>query len=128
MIDLSANHLDFVLRFEDLQEGFSEVLARLGIEQVRPLPVSNKTQGRRAAWISYYSVDMIEQAKKCFGGFMVRWGYTFPTAWGEYHPSLQMQIADRLHFSARQVYLTHFRYNQGSLGSLARKIRAILIK
>lgn len=128
MIDFSANHLDYVLRFEHLQEGFSEVLERLGLEQVRPLPVSNKTKGRQASWTSYYSADIIEQAKKNFGGFMGRWDYTFPADWGEYHPGLQAQFADHLQFSARQIYLTRFRYDQGLSGRLARKIRATLVK
>ena len=104
------------------------MLEWVGLEQVRPLPVSNKTKGRQATWTSYYSADMIKQAKKNFSGFMGRWDYTFPTAWGEYHPSLQAQFAARLQFSARQIYLTRFRYNQGVSGRMARKIRATLVK
>jgi hypothetical protein len=47
MIDLSRPYLDFVIRYEDLQRDFSQVLQRLGIEQVAPIPVTYVKRGKR---------------------------------------------------------------------------------
>jgi hypothetical protein len=38
--------LDFVMRFENLQEDFARALRQIGIEPQRPLPVVNMTSGR----------------------------------------------------------------------------------
>ena len=48
---LSHKDFDYVVRFENLEEGFAHVLALLGIEQVRPLPQVNKTRGRESDYL-----------------------------------------------------------------------------
>jgi hypothetical protein len=53
MIDLSRLYLDYVIRFERLQEGYAEVLGTLGLQQVRLVPQVNRTRLRRCAWQDY---------------------------------------------------------------------------
>ena len=48
MIDLSAPYLDAVIHYETLQADFADLLVGLGIRQVRPVPLVNKTAGRGA--------------------------------------------------------------------------------
>jgi hypothetical protein len=127
-LDISADHVDFVVRFERLQDGFSEVLRLLGLEQVRPVPLVNKTRGRETDWVSYYTPDIIEQAKKVCGPFMKRWGYAFPPGWGEYRVSRMGQLNDRLASALRTAYLTHFRYSNRAYARIVRRLRARLIK
>jgi hypothetical protein len=127
MIDLSAGHLDFVIRFEHLQEDFTEVLRRLGIAQVRPVPVLNKTPSKKGNWQAYYSSDAtIEQAKRVCGPFMNRWGYRVPADWGESKVSRMMNMEYRILGKLRATYLLHFRYNNSQYAGLVRRLRAYL--
>jgi hypothetical protein len=79
---LSPQELGFVIRFENLQDDFAEALALLGLEQVRPLPVVNKTSGRGDDFGQYYTPDMYARARWVFGPYLKRWGYSFPPEWG----------------------------------------------
>jgi hypothetical protein len=74
---------DYVIRFERLEEGFAEVLRRLKVEQVRPLPRVNSTATKEQSFLEYYTPDIIPRAVAIFGPFMRRWGYQFPEEWGE---------------------------------------------
>jgi hypothetical protein len=127
MIDLSSKHLDFVIRYEGLQEGFAHVLSRLHITQVRPVPIVNKTQGRTAAWEAYYTPDIREQAKKVFGPFMKKWGYEFPASWGPYQTSWLQSLDFYLQSKLRNGYRHYFRYSDRRYARLIRLFRARLL-
>jgi len=73
---------DFVIRYERLQEDFGTLLARLGIEQVRPLPLINRTKGKNQDFFSYYISEIQGRAVRVFGPYMKVWGYSFPASWG----------------------------------------------
>ena len=72
--------MDQVIRFEHLQEDFSRTLERLGLEQVRPLPMVNKTS-ERGSYLDYYPEDLRPFAAEVFGPFMRKWGYALPAEW-----------------------------------------------
>ena len=78
---------DFVIRFESLQQDFSSVLSKLGIQQVRELPHQGRTRNRRGHYSSFYTDGIQDRAVHVFGPFMARWGYDFPEAWGAVSPS-----------------------------------------
>ncbi len=80
---LDHANFDYVMRYENLEEDFAKVLAAIGIEQTRPLPVVNSSPGKRDDFLSYYSPEAIERAKKVFIGYMREWGYEFPREWGQ---------------------------------------------
>lgn len=80
---LSHEKFNFIIRFENLQEDFAKALNLIGIELKRPLPVVNKTGVRESDFLSYYTPETIERAKKVFGPFMKQWGYEFPPEWGD---------------------------------------------
>jgi hypothetical protein len=127
IIDFSAPGLSYVIRFEHLQEDFAEVLRRLRIEQVRPIPVTNKTPRRNDEWQEYYTERLIPQAKRVFGPFMDRWGYQMPVSWG----AIQVKKQDQLRYwfmrSLRYIYFIHFRYNQAKPAKVVRALRARLL-
>lgn len=128
MIDLSADRLDFVIRYEGLQAGFDTVLGHLDITPVRPVPVMNKTQDRRSDWQAYYSPAIIDQAKHKFGPFMRRWDYEFPLEWGASGVKLTDELSYRMLAQARKFYLTRFRYNPTVVGKLVRNLRSALMR
>lgn len=92
---LGHRSFDFVLRFENLQEDFAEVLRRIGIPQVQAIPVVNKT-GREKHFTEYYTPDTYDLAVRVFGPFMVKWGYEFPKEWG----AAEVPLSSRLSFEA----------------------------
>ncbi len=99
---LDHRKFDYVIRFEHLDSGFAEVLTRLGLEQVRPLPRTNSTGERKKDFLTYYeSPQVIERAKRVFGVYMEQWGYRFPPEWGE----ARITRRQRLRFAAWNLLL-----------------------
>jgi hypothetical protein len=106
---LSHNEFDFVIRFEHLQDDFATVLARIGIEQQRPLPVINQTGGKERIFVTYYTPDIIPRAKRVFGPYMQQWGYAFPPEWGTTTVPWWHQWEFQALNLVRNVYWRHLR-------------------
>ena len=106
----SHGSLDLVIRFEHLEADFAAALARLGIEPIRPLPVRNVTGGRRRDFAAYYTPETIGRAKWVFGPFMRRWGYGFPSEWGEARLSRWAEAQFRVLGVLRAFYWRHLRF------------------
>jgi len=85
---------DYVMRFEALQDSFAEVLERVGARQVEPIPHVNPTRGKKASYVEYYTPDTLPQVARCYGPFMEKWGYAFPSEWGD----LRIPAWSRLEF------------------------------
>lgn len=124
LIDYSAHALDFVIRYEHLQEDFAEVLRRLNLKQAQPIPPTNKTQGKKGQWQDYYTPEIQEQAKQVFGPFMACWGYTFPEAWGPYQVSRLNVLRYQGFNLLRGIYVNRFKYSRSPLASMVRSLRA----
>jgi hypothetical protein len=124
MIDLSSRHLDYVIRFEDLQQDFSRLLDRLKIRQVRPIPIVNKTRGKDRPFDSYYSSEIMDRAIKVCGPFMRKWGYEFPPGWGAHEPSLIDQAEYAIFNKLRYFYMIYLRYNDANYARVLRRLRA----
>jgi hypothetical protein len=78
---LIAHHrFDHIIRFEHLQRDFGRALELLGLEQVRPLPVVNKTS-QRGSHLDYYPPEIRPHAARVFGPFMRKWRYPLPSDW-----------------------------------------------
>jgi hypothetical protein len=95
--------MDAVIRFEHLQEDFSAVLRRLGLAQVRPLPVVNKTS-ERGGYLDYYPPDVRPHAARIFGPFMAKWGYPLPDTWAGIRVPRSARITFRVLGPLRYVY------------------------
>lgn len=79
---LDHNRFDKIIRYEHLQEDFTEALRKLGVEQTRPLPVGNKTAIKAKHCTEYFDTEASKRrAKFVFGPYMKQWGYTFPASW-----------------------------------------------
>jgi len=88
----SPNDFDFVIQFERLQADFVRLLELLGLQQVRPLPIVNKTAERRPHYSSYYTDEIMPRARRIFGPFMERWGYDLPSEWSEESGRLKYRL------------------------------------
>jgi len=126
MIDLSSNRLDYVIRYENLQDDFGIVLKKLQIKPVRPIPMVNKTKGKDRSYVDYYEPEVIGQAKRVCGPFMKKWGYEFPESWGPHSYSWIDEVEYTLLNKLKYIYMTNIRYNNAPYSKAIRKLRAQL--
>lgn len=106
---LDHDNFDFVIRFENLQEDFARVLELMEIEQVRPLPVRNKTPERKQNYLTHYTPATIERAKRVFGPYMKQWGYDIPPSWGDNAIPWWNQAAFKFFTFLRTIYWKYLR-------------------
>ena len=103
--DMLIHHarMDDLIRFESLQDDFARVLRRLGLPQVRPLPMVNPTDGR-GQYLDYYPPELRPHAARVFGPFMRRWGYDLPPEWGDVRVPLAWTAGYHVLGAIRYVY------------------------
>jgi hypothetical protein len=101
---LSHHRFDFVIRFESLVQDFARLLARLGIQQQRHLPVVNPTLERSPDFLTYYTPPAIPHAVRVFGPFMSEWGYELPAAWGAQRPLWRHRLYFKSLRAVRRIY------------------------
>lgn len=107
---LDREKFSYVIRYENLQNDFSNVLSGLGIDQVRPLPVRNKTRKNFQSYVEMYrGGDAITRAKRVFGPFMNVWGYEFPPEWSSYPDSRMSRLVFPLVSGVYKVYWKYLR-------------------
>jgi hypothetical protein len=106
---LSHKKFDYVIPFEDLQAGFSEVLNLIGLEQKQPLPIRNLTRGKEKHFASYYTPEIIPRAKWVFGPFIREWGYEFPAEWGNEPVPFSSRVLYHCCNVFRSIYWRHLR-------------------
>ena len=74
--------MNFIIRFENLNNDFAEALKIIGVEKVRDIPVANKTADKTKTFWEYYESDKAKKrAKYIFGPYLKRWNYDFPESW-----------------------------------------------
>jgi hypothetical protein len=69
--------IDYIYKYEDLQQEFSTVLAMIGIDQKRELPLFNQTEGK-GHFLNYYDMRTLRLACALFSDYMNHWGYKIP--------------------------------------------------
>ena len=116
---LDHKRFDHVIRFEHLQEDFAEVLRRLRLEQVRPLPVVNRTDQRDRDFARYYTPKAIQRATWVFGPYMEEWGYPFPESWGRVTVPWWSRIALQAARLVRGIYWKYLRRARRSPARMA---------
>jgi hypothetical protein len=126
LVDVASDRFDFVIKFETLQSDFSAVLDLLGVEQVGPIPVVNKTKGIVGLADSHYTPELVERARRVFGPFICKWDYEFPANWGGNRVSWIRTLEYRLLSFARTFYLTRYRYSQSPFSRVVRRLRSLL--
>jgi len=75
------SNVDFVGRYENIQEDFSKALRMADQKQIRPLPWNDKTPDKKP-FLDYYTPELIAPTMKYFSN-MSKLGYSFPRDWTE---------------------------------------------
>jgi Sulfotransferase family len=69
--------VDFVMRFERIQEDFNQVLQRIGVDEPIEIPKINVTQAREADYHRYYTPKARAFVERVFSADLERFGYSF---------------------------------------------------
>jgi hypothetical protein len=125
LLDNSYKYLTYLLRFEDLQNGFDEVLASLSIKKYGTLPITNQTVEKFNNWESYYPFELRMHAKKICTPYMMRYGYEFPVSWGNFDTVNYHVVKYNVYNLIRYIYVEHFKYNTSYLATKVRQLRAV---
>ncbi len=106
---LTLDHCDYIISYENIAEDYLNCLNKAGVKDPRPLPVANKTKGKKRDFSAYYTDDIKKQAIFVFGPFLEKYNYSFPQSWGEVRPS----IKSRLYFNGlsllRKIHQKYFK-------------------
>lgn len=124
--------IDYIYRYENLQEDFAAILSRLNIPQVRKLPMGNPTAGK-GEYLDYYENWSLIVASKLFADYLLRFDYEPP---GEglsaaVNPSLMEETAGLLDALCveweqaplrRRISRAYQRELRERIGTLARRL------
>lgn len=111
---LDHDRLDYVMRFESIEEDFFTVLGMLGIEPKRPLPRANQTAQRSRSFAEEYSPEARRRAAWVFGPYLQRWGYDLPPDWGDVDVPRSSRVAYHALAAPRTIYWQRLRLTSRS--------------
>lgn len=95
----TLDNCDFVIRYENISKDYVLALREAGINNPSPLPVMNKTTGKKEDLVFYYSEDIRKKAIAVFGPYMQKYNYHFPNQWG----TISVPLASKLKFKIFSV-------------------------
>ena len=110
----SFQSIDYIYKYENLQQEFSTILRLAGIEQNRPLPLVNKTTGKDH-YLDYYDETTLQFAYTFFQDYLRRWGYDL-----QEHMLRKLTPAQSFRYQRNKL---QSRYGETALWSLPRKFR-----
>ena len=89
---LTIKNCDFVIKHETIAKDYKLALSKAGVSNPKPLPVANKTVGKKNDLLEYYTNDIKEISIAVFGPFLEKYNYSFPKEWGEVKIPLKSKL------------------------------------
>jgi len=80
---ITLSKCDFIIQYDNIENDYILALEKAGINNPSPLPVANKTAGKKKELSFYYTDEVRDRAISVFGPFMKKYGYKFPDNWGK---------------------------------------------
>ena len=106
---LDHRRMDYVIRYENLQTDFSELLKRMGLEQVREIPIINQTKKSKSDPLGTLDNDESRIVREIAGPLMEYWGY--PPFRSDIHAySLLIRLKFQYMIFKKSVYWRHVRH------------------
>lgn len=107
---IEHKNMDFIIRFENLNNDFNAALGVIGVEKVRDIPVANKTAEKTRTFWDYYETDKAKKrAKFIFGPYLKRWNYDFPVTWDKFKVPWYSFFLYRVVNAARIIFWKYLR-------------------
>jgi len=116
LASLTIDNCDYLIRYESISKDYLVALKKAGIKNPRPLPVANKTEGKKKDILTYYTEDVKERAIYVFGPFLEKYNYAFPPSWGKVNIPLTSTLKFFLFGFLRRIYTKHIRKKTEKIG------------
>jgi len=78
--EVTIDNMDFIIRFEELQEDFNQLMNMLDIPSIE-IPVTNATKNRNTEFVQHYKDEMIPLAINTLTPVMKKYNFDFPEEW-----------------------------------------------
>ena len=78
---VTLENCDYIIRYENINEDYKTALKNAGIKNPKPLPIANKTAGKKQDLNEYYTEDIQSLALFVFGPFLEKYNYDIPNNW-----------------------------------------------
>jgi len=118
---LTIDNCDFVIKYETISEDYLLALKKAGVSNPKPLPVANKTVGKKNDILAYYTNDIKEISIAVFGPILEKYNYSFPEVWGE----VKIPLKSKLEFlvlgilrKLNQKYFKKIKSKKGLVGTI----------
>jgi hypothetical protein len=106
---LTFSNCDFIIKYENIASDYLLAIKKAGVENPRPLPVANKTAGKKKNLSAYYTDDIKKKTIAVFGPFLEKYNYSFPEEWGEIKIPLKSKIQFKILGSLRKLNQKYFK-------------------
>lgn len=116
LASLTLDNCNYVIRYENIANDYLTALKKAGVENIRPLPVANKTAGKSEDVFGYYTDEIKEKAISVFGPFLEKHNYSFPEGWGEVRPSIKSRVQFRVLGALRKLNQKYFKKQSQKFG------------
>lgn len=114
----SFQSIDYIYKYENLQQEFATVLALVGVEQVRPLPLLNKTRNKNR-YLEYYDDATLRFACTVLRDYLQHWDYDVPE-----HTPVKLSLAQRARYQRNRLLS---RYGEAAFWSMARRLKQAVL-
>ena len=106
---LTLDGCDCIIRYENITSDYLLALEKAGIESPKPLPVANKTAGKKNDLSLYYTDEIKEQAIYVFAPFFEKYGYNFLAKWGKIKTPILSSIKFKILGFFRKINQKYFK-------------------
>ena len=113
---LTIDDCDFVIKYETIAEDYLLALKKAGVSNPKPLPVANKTAGKRNDLLGYYTNDIKEISIAVFGPFLEKYNYSLPKEWGEVKIPLKSKLEFLILGVLRKINQKYFKKHTEKIG------------
>ena len=113
---MTIDDCDFVIRYENIAEDYLLALKKAGVKNPKPLPVANKTVGKKSDILAYYTDDIKESAIAVFGPFIEKYNYSFPAEWAALKIPLKSKVQFWVLAFLRNLHHKYFKKHSEKFG------------
>jgi hypothetical protein len=109
LVSLTIDSFDYIIRYENISDNYMAALKKGGVLNIRPLPIANKTEGKKKDIFEYYTDNIKARTIFVFGPFLEKYGYSFPEGWGNVRPSIMSRMYFRILQILRRINQKYFK-------------------
>ena len=116
LTSLTLDHCHYIIRYENIKTDYIKALQKANVLNPSPLPVANKTAGKKRDILLYYTDEVKERAIYIFGPFLEKYNYSFPEKWGKVIIPIKSKIYFIILGFLRKINQKYFKKHPKNIG------------